>query len=67
MLMFARGGLVLWTVALPMAACQLLGGFLGAHLAVRRGEGLIRGVVLVVVIGLVIWLVKDISWHPFAR
>jgi uncharacterized membrane protein YfcA len=67
MLMFARGGMVLWAVALPMATCQLAGGFLGAHLAVRRGEGLIRGVVLVVVIGLVIWLVKDLPWHPFSR
>jgi uncharacterized membrane protein YfcA len=67
MLMFARGGMVLWTVALPMAACQLLGGFLGAHLAIRRGEGLIRGVVLLVVLALVVWLVNDIRPHPVSR
>lgn len=67
MLMFAREGMVLWSVSLPMAACQLLGGFLGAHLAVRRGEGLIRGVVLVVVIALVVWLLNDIQSHSVAR
>lgn len=67
MLMFARAGTVIWTVSLPMAACQLLGGFLGAHLAVRRGEGFIRGVVLVVVIAVVVWLVNDIHSHPIVR
>ena len=67
MLMFARAGSVLWAVALPMAAFQLLGGFLGAHLAVRRGDGLIRGVVLVVVLALVVWLVNDFRPHPVAR
>ncbi|HEU5310210.1 MAG TPA: TSUP family transporter [Candidatus Eisenbacteria bacterium] len=67
MLMFAREGRVLWAVSLPMAACQLLGGFLGAHLAIRRGEGLIRGVLLVVVIAIVIWLVNDIHSHPVGR
>jgi uncharacterized membrane protein YfcA len=67
MLMFARQGDVLWSVSLPMAACQLLGGFFGAHLAVRRGEGLIRGVVLVVVIAVVVWLVSDLQSHPVGR
>jgi uncharacterized protein len=67
MLMFARAGAVIWAVSLPMAACQLLGGFLGAHLAVRRGEGFIRGVVLVVVIAVVVWLVNDFQSHPVLR
>jgi len=58
-LMFASRGAVLWAVALPMATTQVLGGFLGAHLVVRRGEGFIRAVVLVVVAALVLWLLKD--------
>jgi len=57
--MFASRGSVLWAVALPMAATQVLGGFFGAHLVVRRGEGFIRAVVLVVVAALVLWLLKD--------
>lgn len=46
--LFAARGVVVWRIALPMAAGQLLGGFLGAHLAIRRGDALVRlGVVLV--------------------
>jgi len=48
--LFAWKGTVLWRIALPMAAGQLAGGFLGAHLAVKGGERTIRlGVLLVVV------------------
>jgi uncharacterized protein len=54
--LFGSSGLVLWRIALPMAAAQLVGGWLGAHLAVRGGDRLIRGVVLVVVLGLVLKL-----------
>jgi uncharacterized membrane protein YfcA len=57
---FAHGGVILWSVALPMAAAQLVGGFLGAHLAVRRGAQLIRGVVLVVVLALVLKIARDL-------
>jgi len=57
--MFASRGAVLWAVALPMATTQVLGGFLGAHLVVRRGERFIRVVVLIVVAALVFWLLKD--------
>lgn len=57
---FADRGVVVWTIALPMAAGQLLGGFLGAHVAVRRGDPLIRGVVLAVVLVLVIKVGRDL-------
>jgi uncharacterized membrane protein YfcA len=60
MVMFARNGEILWGVALPMAAAQLVGGFLGAHLVVRRGERLIRAMVVVVAIAVVAWIVKDV-------
>jgi uncharacterized protein len=38
-----------------------LGGFLGAHLAVRRGDRFIRAVVLVVVLALVVKIARDIA------
>ena len=57
---FASRGAVLWRICLPMAGAQVLGGFLGAHLAVRRGERLIRGFVLAVVVASVVWLLRDI-------
>lgn len=62
MVMFARHGEILWAAALPMAAAQLLGGFFGAHLAVRRGDRLIRAMVFVVAIAVVLWIVKDLYW-----
>ncbi len=39
----------------------MAGGFLGAHLAMRRGDRLIRGVVLVVVLALVVKLARDLA------
>lgn len=57
---FALGGVVIWAIAIPMAAAQLLGGFLGAHIAVRRGVRLVRGVVLLVVLALVIKIGRDL-------
>lgn len=50
---FAASGKVAWAVALPMAGGQLLGGQLGARLALRGGARVIRGVVLVVAAALV--------------
>jgi len=58
---FASRGAIAWNIALPMAGAQLLGGFLGAHLAVRRGDRFIRAVVLVVVLALVVKIARDIA------
>jgi uncharacterized membrane protein YfcA len=58
--LFASRGIVLWTVALPMAAAQFAGGLLGAQLAVRGGGPLIRRVVLGVVVALVLRLGYDL-------
>jgi uncharacterized membrane protein YfcA len=51
--LFSARGTVLWEIALPMAAAQFAGGWLGAHFAVRGGDRLIRVVVLLVVFALV--------------
>jgi uncharacterized membrane protein YfcA len=60
MLLFASRGAVLWQVALPMAVGQLLGGWLGAHLAIRGGDRVVRFVVLAVVAALVAKLGGDL-------
>ncbi|HET9597281.1 MAG TPA: TSUP family transporter [Anaeromyxobacteraceae bacterium] len=59
-LLFAARGVVLWRVALPMAAAQFAGGMLGAHLAVRRGDAFVRRVVLLVVVALCVKLGRDL-------
>jgi len=45
---FAYAGEVRWEIALPMAVGQLVGGVLGAHLAIKGGARVVRVLVLVV-------------------
>ncbi len=63
LVLFAGRGVVVWSVALPMAAGQACGGFIGAHLAVRGGDRVVRVVVLLVVLALVGKLALDLV-HP---
>jgi uncharacterized membrane protein YfcA len=59
--LFALKGLVVWKVSLPMAVGQLVGGAVGARIAVRGGETVIRRVVLGVVCALVARLAWDLT------
>ncbi|MCI0571284.1 MAG: TSUP family transporter [Myxococcaceae bacterium] len=59
MAVFASSGVILWKVALPMAAAQAAGGWLGAHTAVQGGDVLVRRVVLCVVCALCLKLGWD--------
>ena len=56
---FASRGAVLWRVALPMALANALGATVGAHLALRRGDRLVRWVVLLVVTAAIAKLAVD--------
>ncbi len=58
--LFAGRGVIVWPIALPMAGAQLLGGYLGAHIAVRRGDRLIRAVVLLVSLALAVKVGRDL-------
>jgi uncharacterized membrane protein YfcA len=58
-ILFASRGRVLWQVALPMGCAQILGGAIGARLAMRGGASVIRGAVLVVSSALVLKLGYD--------
>lgn len=59
-LLFAHRGVILWGIALPLAGGQILGGWVGAHLAIRRGDSFVRAVVLVVVLALVLKVARDL-------
>jgi len=61
MLLFAHRGVVIWSIALPMAAANALGAFTGAHLAVRKGDRLVRAVVLLVVAAIAVKLAVDLA------
>lgn len=64
LLFFILGGHVVWLAGLTMAAGQFVGGWIGAHLVIRRGAGLVRPVLVLVMLALVIRLLADPA-HPW--
>lgn len=49
--LFVLKGKIIWAIAIPMAVCNALGGFFGAKLAIKKGNGFIRIFFLIVVVG----------------
>jgi uncharacterized membrane protein YfcA len=60
LLVFVPQGAPLWRLGLAMGACNVAGGWLGAHTAISRGSGFVRVVFLVVVAALVVRLGYDV-------
>jgi uncharacterized membrane protein YfcA len=58
---FAIRGTVVWAIALPMAAANIAGGYVGARLAVKGGDRVVRLVVIAVSLGLVAKLTYDLT------
>lgn len=58
--LFISKGKVIWSVAIPMAICNALGGFIGAKLAINKGNQFIRIFFLVVVVGTLIRFAWDV-------
>ncbi len=61
--LFIIKGKILWHIALPMAACNALGGYLGAKVAISRGNGFIRIFFLVVLIA----TLSRFAWDVFYK
>lgn len=49
--LFIIKGKIIWAIAIPMAVCNAFGGWVGAKLAIKKGNGFIRIFFLIVVIG----------------
>jgi uncharacterized membrane protein YfcA len=60
---FAMNGHILWRVALPMAGAQLTGAWVGAHVAIRGGDRVVKRMVVLVVLGLCLKLAWDLLRH----
>ena len=60
--LFIAKGKIIWSIALPMAACNALGGWLGAKVAINKGNSFIRVFFLVVVIATLIRFSFDIFY-----
>ncbi|GLU49551.1 TSUP family transporter [Nocardiopsis ansamitocini] len=56
---FAYNGNVMWLLGLCLAAANIVGAQVGAHMALRRGTGFVRVVLVVVVVALVVKLGYD--------
>jgi uncharacterized membrane protein YfcA len=44
---------VLWVLALPLVIGNMLGSYIGSHMAIRKGQGFVRAVFLVIVLALI--------------
>jgi uncharacterized membrane protein YfcA len=62
-ILFALKGVLLWHIALPMAICNALGGIIGSRLAIMKGNGFIRTVFLMVILGTLCRLGYDVFLH----
>ncbi|MGL2985963.1 sulfite exporter TauE/SafE family protein [Flavobacterium sp. RSSA_27] len=60
--LFMLKGKIIWAIAIPMAASNALGGWLGAKLAINKGNSFIRIFFLVVVIGTLVRFAYDVFY-----
>lgn len=58
--LFIIKGKIIWMIAIPMAICNAIGGFIGAKLAINKGNRFIRIFFLLVVIGTLIRFGYDV-------
>jgi uncharacterized membrane protein YfcA len=58
--LFLIKGKIIWLIALPMAAANALGGFIGAKLAIAKGNRFIRIFFLVIIVGILIRFCWDV-------
>jgi len=61
--LFVLKGSILWSVALPMAVCNAMGGFLGSKMAIAKGNKFIRRIFLLVIIATLCRLGYDVFLH----
>jgi uncharacterized membrane protein YfcA len=62
-LLFMMKGSILWGIAIPMAICNALGGFLGSKMAIQKGNKFIRTFFLIVIIATLCRLGYDVFLH----
>jgi uncharacterized membrane protein YfcA len=58
--LFIIKGKIIWMIAIPMAICNSLGGYIGAKLAINKGNKFIRIFFLVIVLGTLVRFAYDV-------
>ncbi len=56
---FLAKGAIVWDIALPVAAANMMGNYIGSHIALKKGSGFIRVFFILVVLALIIKLGYD--------
>ena len=46
-------GFVLWALALPLVIGNMIGSYIGSHMAIRKGQAFVRAVFLIIVLALI--------------
>jgi uncharacterized membrane protein YfcA len=64
LVLFAVTGNVLYAIALPMATCNVAGGWIGAHMAISGGPRFVRIVFLLIVAALIGKVLLDLVSAP---
>ena len=59
-ILFTIKGSIIWSIAIPMAVSNALGGIIGARLAINKGNQFIRVFFLLVIIGTLIRFAYDV-------
>ena len=47
------GGYVIWALALQLIVGNMIGSYIGSHLAIKRGQGFVRAIFLIIVLALI--------------
>jgi len=59
-LVFGASGSIMWVVGLAVGICNLAGGIIGSHVAIRRGSDFVRKFYLVVTFALIVRVLLDV-------
>lgn len=59
LIFFLVKGAIIWQIALPVGAANMLGSYAGAHVALKKGSGFIRLFFILVVLALITKLALD--------
>lgn len=59
LIFFIVSGAIVWKIAIPLAAANMLGGYAGSHLAIKKGSKFVRAFFIIVVVALIVKLGYD--------
>jgi uncharacterized membrane protein YfcA len=57
---FIMNGQIVFSVALPVAACNIVGAILGTNLAIKKGSGFIRVAFLIIICSFIVKMIWDV-------